>query len=99
MDAEAVQRMYRAGKEQWPGVDLPFQSFAEHCARVLAEGGHDAEAYAAELYLCCACASGIAEATYAFEREVGGAARSAIARINHDPDFVQEVLQELWNKL
>lgn len=100
MDAELVRQMYEIGRRQWPGVALPFDAFAEHCARV---GGEEWPAevrtHAADLYLCCACGVGIAEAHHAFEREGVAVARAAIARIRRDADFVQEVLQELLCKL
>jgi RNA polymerase sigma-70 factor (ECF subfamily) len=35
----------------------------------------------------------------AFERESRAVARSAIARVNRDPEFVQETLRRLWDKL
>lgn len=100
MDPDIVQEMYVAGRRHWPGVELPFDSFVEHCTRVLGEGdGKELRVNATDLYLCCACASGIPEASYAFEREAGAVARAAIARIDRDPEFVQEVLQDLWQKL
>jgi RNA polymerase sigma-70 factor, ECF subfamily len=100
MDAELVRQMYWVGKRQWPGVELGFEEFAAHCGRVFAPGeGTDVQAHAADLYLCCACACGVAEANRVFAREGGDVARAAIARIERDPDFVQEVLQELWHKL
>jgi RNA polymerase sigma-70 factor (ECF subfamily) len=53
----------------------------------------------ADLFLCCACAVGDPEALRAFAAEAMSVARSAISRIERDPDFVQETLQEVWDRL
>jgi len=92
--------MYCAGKQRWPNVEVDFDVFAAHCERAIApEWGEDARSHAAELYLCCGCVLGNAKAAQAFASEAAPVARGAIARIRHDPDFVQETLQELWGKL
>lgn len=91
--------MYSEGRQRWPGVALPFDAFAEHCKRVLEVEHGAAKRYGADLFLCCACAFGIGGASDAFEREGGPIARAAIARIDRDPGFVAEVLQDLWCKL
>ena len=54
---------------------------------------------AADLYLCCACVEAQPEALRAFESEGLGVAKAAIARINREADFVQDTLQEVWDKL
>jgi RNA polymerase sigma-70 factor (ECF subfamily) len=53
----------------------------------------------ADVYLCCACANGDPEALRAFERETLDVARAAIEKVRRDGDFVEETLQELWQKL
>ncbi|MGC4087846.1 MAG: sigma-70 family RNA polymerase sigma factor [Polyangiaceae bacterium] len=89
-----------AGQERWPSIEVCFDAFAAYCERAIKpEWGEGARSHAAELYLCCGCACGNAQAAYAFEREGAAAARSAIARVQRDPDFAHEALQELWEKL
>jgi RNA polymerase sigma-70 factor, ECF subfamily len=97
---DAVQQMFRDGQRKWPRVALSFEIFSEHCRRVLTSS--DAEpppSEAADLYLCCACAEAVPEALRAFESEGMTIAKVAIARIDRDADFVQETLQEVWDKL
>jgi RNA polymerase sigma-70 factor (ECF subfamily) len=92
--------MYLEGRRRWPLVALTFDAFEGHCRRVLpAEGSDDAAREGAALYLCCACAAGDREALLVFEREVKDVASSAIARVDRGTDFVQETLQEVWDKL
>lgn len=100
MNAEALRQLYTAGHQQWPSIDLAFEAFAEHCVRLWpSPDGPEFSSHPGDLYLCSACASGVAEATIVLAREGSPVARLAIARIDRDPEFVQDVLQELWQKL
>lgn len=100
MSPDALREMYEEGRRRWPRIEVSFDAFAAHCERVSKpEWGEVARPRAAELYLCCACALGNALATDVFEREGSEVARSAIARIRGDAAFVQDTLQELWEKL
>jgi RNA polymerase sigma-70 factor (ECF subfamily) len=97
---DAALQMFREGQRKWPRVALDFEVFAEHCAQLFASWGDDTRpSDVADVYLCCACAEAVPEALRAFESEGTAVARAAIARIDRDADFVQETLQELWDKL
>lgn len=98
---DAVQQMFREGQRKWPLVKLGFETFSGHCSRVLgvSEEEDDLPREAADLYLCCACAEAQPDALRAFESEGMGVAKAAIARINREADFVQDTLQEVWDKL
>jgi RNA polymerase sigma-70 factor (ECF subfamily) len=92
--------MYGDGQLRWPSVELDSEVFRRHCQRLL--GPHpspEVEQFGAELYLCCACAERNPQATLTFEQETSRVARAAIARVNRDPEFVEEALRELWDKL
>jgi len=97
---DAVRQMFLEGKRKWPRVELGFDVFFGHCSRVLkvtALGEPPREA--ADLYLCCACAEAQPEALRLFESEGSGVATAAIARIDRSADFVQDTLQEVWDRL
>ncbi|HEX3853549.1 MAG TPA: sigma-70 family RNA polymerase sigma factor [Polyangiaceae bacterium] len=97
---DAVQHMFREGQRKWPLVKLGFETFSGHCSRVLrGSEAEDVPCEAADLYLCCACAEAQPEALRAFESEGMSVAKAAIARINREADFVQDTLQEVWDKL
>ncbi len=97
---DAVQHMFREGQRKWPLVKLGFETFSGHCSRLLSMSEADnAPCEAADLYLCCACAEAQPDALRAFEGEGMNVAKAAIARINGEPDFVQDTLQEVWDKL
>jgi RNA polymerase sigma-70 factor, ECF subfamily len=97
---DAVRHMFLEGQRKWPLVKLAFEAFSGHCGRVLnSSDAEDAPREAADLYLCCACAESLPAALRAFEGEGLHVAKTAIARIDHDADFVQETLQEVWDKM
>jgi RNA polymerase sigma-70 factor (ECF subfamily) len=99
MEEESVRRQYLEGVRRWPSVQLDAASFEAHC-RVLFAGEADASSReGADIYLCCACANGDPEALRVFEQETLEVARGAIERIQRDKEFVEETLQELWQKL
>lgn len=95
-----VHELFLEGERQWPRVMLSFESFEQHCLRAFgAERVFDGPREAADLYLCFACIDGNTEALRIFESEGVEVARVAIAGIDRDRDFVQEVLQDVWEKL
>src|SRR4051812_5757226 len=98
---DAVRQMFREGQRKWPLVKLGFEAFFAHCARVLGASEEEVglPSEAADLYLCCACIEAQPEALRAFESEGLGVAKAAILRINREADFVQDTLQEIWDKL
>jgi RNA polymerase sigma-70 factor (ECF subfamily) len=97
---DAVRQMFLEGQRKWPLVQLGFDVFAGHCGRVLETSDNYAlPSEAADLYLCCACAQAQPEALRLFEREGMSVAKAAIARIDRSTDFVQDTLQEVWDKL
>jgi RNA polymerase sigma-70 factor (ECF subfamily) len=96
----AVRLMYLEGQRKWPRVQLAFDAFESHCGRLFtAEESEEVSPDAADVYLCCACAAQEAEALRSFESEGTSVATAAISRIDRDPDFVQETMQEVWDKL
>lgn len=85
---------FRAGREAWPSVKLPPEEFAR-----FVEGKE--LSHAADLYLACACASGLPEALQAFDAAflqrpaaLLGAARDAAAL---GPEVAQELREKLFS--
>jgi RNA polymerase sigma-70 factor (ECF subfamily) len=99
MSVGVVQRMYQEGLRKWPDVPLGFDEFARHCEALFGSQGAADKCEGADLFLCCACTLGDARALRTFEREVVPVARVAVARIRKDREFVDETLQEVWDKL
>jgi len=99
MSAGVVQRMYQEGLRKWPDVPLGFDEFARHCEALFGPHGAADKCEGADLFLCCACALGDVRALRTFEREVVPVARVAVARIRKDREFIDETLQEVWDKL
>lgn len=99
MSVGRVERMFDEGLRRWPGVSLSLSAFAQHCARLFAAESEADEREGADLFLCCACTLGDPIALCALEREVMPVARVAVARVCREQEFVEETLQEVWNKL
>jgi len=79
---------------------MELSTFREHCVRVLASEPHEeARLHGADLYLCCACAKRDRGAMAIMEQQGAIVARTAIARVSKDSEFVQETMQELWEQL
>jgi RNA polymerase sigma-70 factor (ECF subfamily) len=96
---QALRNAYQEGQLAWPNVGLEFEAFRAHCERVLGEPEWAWERFGAELYLCCACATGDREALRALDGEALPQVVRAISRIDSDAEFVQEALQTLRDKL
>jgi RNA polymerase sigma-70 factor (ECF subfamily) len=97
---QAFEQAFALGKKTWPGIKLELEVFRAHCERVLGPSPEwEWTRFAAELYLCCACAQGDPEATRVLESEVLPQVVKAISRIDSDPQFVEEALQTLRDKL
>src|SRR5687768_4667204 len=64
---DAVERLWRRGREALPDVDLPLEAFAP-CLDAGASGERVDALPAADLYLACACARGDGAAIARFER-------------------------------
>jgi RNA polymerase sigma-70 factor (ECF subfamily) len=92
-----------SARDAWPGVDVAPHTFLPHLAeRLSPEGQLDerlARAHVTDLYLACACASGDKAALELFEERFLRHAGDAIARIDGTPAFVDEVRQQLRDRL
>jgi RNA polymerase sigma-70 factor (ECF subfamily) len=98
----ALEEFLRAGQRAWPAVVLPPEALAAHLARLAAEDGRsmaDRAAHAADLYLACACAEGLAPAIAAFDRGYLSRVADFVARTDSSPEFASEVRQDLRNRL
>jgi RNA polymerase sigma-70 factor (ECF subfamily) len=97
-DETGWQAAYEEGRRAWPQIALDYPRFRAHLAR--AGAGEPASVpFAADLFLACACGAGDAHAMAELEKRYLAPARQSLARFNHSPDFVDEVLQELRAKL
>jgi RNA polymerase sigma-70 factor (ECF subfamily) len=91
--------MYARGRQLWPDVELSLEVFEAHCSMVLDQDADPTSEDGAFLFLCCACGHRCPRAMEIVIREGQETARKAITRIQRDPDFVQDTLQVLWEKL
>jgi RNA polymerase sigma-70 factor (ECF subfamily) len=92
--------MHRDGARKWPRLSLDVLTFRQYCDRTVGLGlDAEAQRHGADLYLCCACCEKNREAMAILEREGANAAKTAIARVSRDAEFVDETLQEFWSSL
>lgn len=96
-----VQQMHVEGQRRWPSIVVQLNELQHHCEPWCVDSSRveKARLFATEIYLCCACANGDPAALAVLWREAEGVARTAIARIQCQPEFVQDTLQEFWKKL
>jgi RNA polymerase sigma-70 factor, ECF subfamily len=96
--SESWRRSFDLGRRAWPGVDLSWDRFVTHL-RGLALAPMGEIEHGEDLFLAVACLNRDARATRQLEEGVMAGARAAIRRVRANPDFVEEVLQELRTKL
>lgn len=89
--------LWEEGRRAWPDVVLSPEAFARHVQAVSPDALPDA--WAADLYLACACARGDPGALDAFEKQLMPGAAEAVHRVDPSSDFVKEVLQEVRERL
>jgi RNA polymerase sigma-70 factor (ECF subfamily) len=107
VDPEALEALLAAtaaqGRTAWPGLALEDEAFVAFVAeRLPGEGDVKdlvADLPAADLYLACACAHGIAAAVEAFDRRYFGDVDAVLARIRVPGATADDVRQMLREKL
>jgi RNA polymerase sigma-70 factor (ECF subfamily) len=92
---ELATRLWRAGREAWPDIELAADAFIAF----VADPGAVAEPHAAELYLASACAAGNPVALAIFEREWLAQVGTFLQGIRPTPELVDEVRQLLRERL
>jgi RNA polymerase sigma-70 factor (ECF subfamily) len=95
----ALSALFTQAQGAHPQVVLSFEDFLAHAqARSFDAQGPQA-AHAPDFFLACACAQGDRAALATLERHVLPAARDALLRRNIAPSMVDEVLQQLRERL
>lgn len=95
-----MREMLFEGSLRWPSIKVTPEQYERHCEAICGMRSlEELREYAADIYLCCACAQQDPVAQQIFEREAEKAVRGAVIRVCHDGEFVRETLQELWKKL
>jgi len=95
-----MREMLFEGSLRWPSIKLAPEQYERHCEAICGVRPlEELREYAADIYLCCACALQDPVAQQIFEREAEQVVRGAVTRVCHDGEFVRETLQELWKKL
>ena len=97
MDHAAWVSTFEAGRRRWPELTLDFASFMAHVDRLGVPV--PPEPFGEDLVLACACALGHPRAIAVLEREFLQPARASIARVQSDPDIIEDAAQELRRKL
>ena len=100
---QALHGVLLAGSRAWPGIPLPARLFLDHAAiRVAADEAPIsslAELHAGDLYLACAALHEVAGALAAFELHYLSSVRLFLTRMRPTPVFVEEVQQQLRDRL
>lgn len=95
--------LWEEGRAAWPSVNLDAADFARDlAARAVAAGTGERALdglHAADLYLACACARGVAGAAAAFERRFLSEVPGYLRRLRPAPALVDEVRAVLGERL
>jgi RNA polymerase sigma-70 factor (ECF subfamily) len=87
-----------AGRQAWPALHLPEADFVRDLARLSARSGHlPPRERAADVWLTCACAQGVAGAPEAFAGVCRSVVARAVARL--DRGIVDDVVQSVMTHL
>lgn len=94
----ALRRLFEAGRQAWPAIELPPDAFVRQLAQRGAAGPLG-EVRATELYLACACAARVPRAIEAFDGAHLGRVGAFLSRLRPSAAFVDDVRQILREKL
>jgi RNA polymerase sigma-70 factor, ECF subfamily len=97
-DDDSWLAAHEEARRALPGVDYALADYREHL-RVLSAGEPLPTAHAVDLYLAGACAKGDPTALKLLEQGYLLPVRGVVGRYNGAPDFVDEVMQDLREKL
>jgi RNA polymerase sigma-70 factor (ECF subfamily) len=92
-----IEQLLREGVAAYPGISIDAEPLAEHVAQLWPQGAP--QALHPDLVLACACARGDEAALRHFERRFVPVATAAVVKIDGRPDFVQETVQQLRDRL
>jgi RNA polymerase sigma-70 factor (ECF subfamily) len=94
----ALRRLFDDGRRAWPDLGLSIEAFVAHLAQ---QAGPDLPpaARGPDLYLACACATRVRGAIEVFDRAYLADMGAYLARLGPTPAFLDEVRQELRDKL
>ena len=92
--------LFARGRAAHPDLDLSKEAFTRHLARLAEVEGTPAlpDRAIEDLYLACACASGVDGAASAFERRFGAVIRRAVARVTAaavDRDEAEQITRRI----
>jgi RNA polymerase sigma-70 factor (ECF subfamily) len=94
----ALRRLFDEGRQAWPSVELGIEAFVGYLAE-RASGPLPSEARGPDLYLACACVARGRGAIESFDRAYLAQMGAYLARHRPTPAFVDEVRQEVRDKL
>jgi RNA polymerase sigma-70 factor (ECF subfamily) len=94
----ALRRLFEAGRQAWPGIEVGPEAFVRQLA-TRGAAGPLADVRAAELYLACACAERAPRAIEAFDRAHLHQVGAFLSRLRPSAAFVDDVRQVLREKL
>lgn len=96
---EKVREVMAAGKRLWPKIEIAPARFARYVEERFPKGEGLDTTHAGDLWLACGCLEGDAAAVDAFESTLIHQVPMFVARIDKSEPFVDEVRQQLREKL
>jgi RNA polymerase sigma-70 factor (ECF subfamily) len=97
--SDALRAMLDEGRKAWPSVELEREVFEKYLQELPPSSTDRSDLHAADLYLACACSHGDPQALAEFERGYLSAVPAFLARAKPSPTFVDDVMQQLRERL
>jgi RNA polymerase sigma-70 factor (ECF subfamily) len=94
-----IEALFERGRAAWPSLALDRAAFERHVADLAAKGDPPLAEHAADLFLACACATGVRGAVEAFEAAFRATILRAVQKVDASPEFVEEAGQDLRIRL
>lgn len=96
--ASALESAFSEARAAWPSLEVADEEFVAYLGERVAPADLPS-VRVPDLYLACACVAGVTGAADAFEAEIMPAVPKAVARIDSDPAFVDDITARVRVKL
>ncbi len=96
---DGLAKLVRMGRQSWPALALSDAEFVTFLGRCVPASGIGPELNAGDLWLACGYGRGLPEAIEAVETGYMPRARNLLRRMGVSPSILEDILQELRQKL
>jgi RNA polymerase sigma-70 factor, ECF subfamily len=96
---ETARAVWRRGSERYPELSLDLATFTKYLRARLTEEVDPQRFPASDLFLSCACLTGVPGAVERFADEYRASLATFVARVTHEPHSIEELVGVLLSEL